>query len=130
MPFFQYFCCDSYVTRHERLSKTILQCPVEGSDKRGRQRKSWIDTIKDKTENIHAKSSEKQSSIGQRGEWRHILLFSSLPGDGKSHEIINGDDDSDVSFFCSEVSPTTEEVTRLIMMLIVMSASFVLKSSQ
>jgi hypothetical protein len=35
-----------HVTRHDSLSKTILQETVNGSRKRGGQRKTWIDNIK------------------------------------------------------------------------------------
>ena len=35
------------VTRHDSLSKTILQDTLEGGRRRGRQRKCWMDNIKD-----------------------------------------------------------------------------------
>ena len=35
------------VTRHDSLSKTILQGTLEGGRRRGRQRKCWMDNIKD-----------------------------------------------------------------------------------
>jgi hypothetical protein len=38
-----------HVTRHDSLSKTILQGTVNGSRKRGGQRKTWIDNIKEWT---------------------------------------------------------------------------------
>lgn len=38
-----------HVTRHTSLSKTILQGTVEGKRRRGRQRKSWMDNIKEWT---------------------------------------------------------------------------------
>lgn len=37
----------SHTTRHTSLSKTILQGTVEGKRRRGRQRKSWMDNIKE-----------------------------------------------------------------------------------
>ena len=39
-----------HVSRHDTLSKTILQGTVEGGRKRGRQRKSWSDNVKSWTE--------------------------------------------------------------------------------
>ena len=39
-----------HVTRHDTLSRTILQGTVEGGRKRGRQRKSWSDNVKSWTE--------------------------------------------------------------------------------
>ena len=39
-----------HVTRHNSLSKTILQGTVEGGRKRGRQKKSWTDNIKQWTQ--------------------------------------------------------------------------------
>jgi len=38
-----------HVTRHNTLSKIILQGTVEGGRKRGRQRKSWSDNVKEWT---------------------------------------------------------------------------------
>ena len=35
-----------HVTRHDSFSKTILQGPLEGGRRRGRQRKCWLDKIK------------------------------------------------------------------------------------
>ena len=35
-----------HVTRHDNLSKTILQGTMEGGRGRGRQRKCWMDNIK------------------------------------------------------------------------------------
>ena len=34
-------------TKHDTLSKTILQGTVAGGRKRGRQRKSWLDNVKE-----------------------------------------------------------------------------------
>ena len=36
-----------YVTRHDSLSKTILQGTLEFGRRCGRQRKSWMDNIKE-----------------------------------------------------------------------------------
>ena len=39
-----------HISRHDSLCKTIMQGKVEGGRRRGRQRKSWSDNIKDWTE--------------------------------------------------------------------------------
>ena len=39
-----------HVTRHDTLSKTILQGTVEGGRRRGRQRKNWTDNVKEWTD--------------------------------------------------------------------------------
>ena len=38
-----------HVTRHESLSKTILQGTLEGERRRGRQKKCWMDDVKEWT---------------------------------------------------------------------------------
>ena len=38
-----------HVYRHNSLSKTTLQGTVEGNQRKGRQRKAWLDNIKDWT---------------------------------------------------------------------------------
>jgi hypothetical protein len=38
-----------HITRHDSLSNTILQETINGSRKRGGQRKTWIDNIKEWT---------------------------------------------------------------------------------
>ena len=38
-----------HVTRHDSLSKTIPQCALEGSRRCGRQRKCWMDDIREWT---------------------------------------------------------------------------------
>jgi hypothetical protein len=38
-----------HVTRHQSLAKTILQGTLEGSRRRGRQRKNWFENVKDWT---------------------------------------------------------------------------------
>ena len=38
-----------HVTRHENLSKPVLQDTVEGGRRRGRQRKCWLDNIREWT---------------------------------------------------------------------------------
>ena len=39
----------TYVTCHDSLSKTILQDTLEGGRRHGRQRKCWVDNIKEWT---------------------------------------------------------------------------------
>ena len=39
----------AHVTRHDSLSKTILQDTLEGGRRRGRQRKYWMDNINEWT---------------------------------------------------------------------------------
>ena len=38
-----------HVTLHDNLSKTILYGALEGGRRRGRQRKCWVDNIKERT---------------------------------------------------------------------------------
>ena len=45
----QKFAWFGHVTRHESFSKTILQGTLEGGRRCGRQRKCWIDIIKEWT---------------------------------------------------------------------------------
>ena len=42
----QKLACFGHVTRHDSLSKTILQSTMEGRRRRGRQRKCWMDNVK------------------------------------------------------------------------------------
>ena len=46
-----------HVTRHDSLSKTILQDTLEGGRRRGRQRKCWMDNIKMWTSPAHARTA-------------------------------------------------------------------------
>ena len=58
-----------HVTRHNSLSKTILQGTVEGRRKRGRQRKLWSDNIKQWTEmDLYSLLNLAQD----REEWRKL----------------------------------------------------------
>ena len=63
-----------HVTRHDTLSKTILQGTVEGGRKRGRQRKSWLDNVKEWTTLI---MQELLSQTTDRAGWRRTSVSSS-----------------------------------------------------
>ncbi|GFR64708.1 protocadherin-11 X-linked [Elysia marginata] len=58
-----------HVTRHDSLSKTILQGTVEGKCRRGRQRKAWCDNIKEWT---GMAMYELVRSASDRDAWRQI----------------------------------------------------------
>ncbi|XP_070193795.1 uncharacterized protein [Littorina saxatilis] len=59
-----------HVTRHDSLSKTILQGTVEGGRRRGRQRKSWSDNIKDWTQ---LSFPDLLVTASDRNAWRRSL---------------------------------------------------------
>ena len=63
-----------HVTRHDTLSKTILQRTVEGRRKRGRQRKSWLDNVKEWTT---LSMPELLSQATDRAGWRRTSVSSS-----------------------------------------------------
>ena len=63
-----------HVTRHDSLSKTILQGTLEGGQRRGRQRKSWMD-IKEWTS---LPVSELLTRASCRKDWKRIPAESSL----------------------------------------------------
>lgn len=62
-------------TRHDSLSKTILQGTVEGGRRRGRPRLSWSDNIKDWMEMT---MPELLSSAANRTNWRKTSASSAL----------------------------------------------------
>ena len=64
-----------HVTRSTGLAKTILQGTLEGSRKRGGQRKRWEDNIKEWTGLTFAKS---QREAENRAKWRDIVRRSSV----------------------------------------------------
>ena len=64
-----------HVSRHDTLSKTILQGTVEGGRRRGRQRKSWLDNIKDWT-NLGV--PELLARLADRSAWRETAASSAL----------------------------------------------------
>ena len=64
-----------HVTRHDTLSKTILQGTVEGGRRRGRQRKSWTDNVKEWTDlSIPA----LLTTAANRTAWRKLSVSSAL----------------------------------------------------
>ena len=64
-----------HVTRHNTLSKTILQGTVEGGRKRGRPRKSWTDDVKAWTQ---LKVPELLTEAEDRPRWRRLSSAASL----------------------------------------------------
>ena len=63
-----------HVTRHQTLSKTILQGTVPGARKRGRQRKSWMENIRDWT---GRRENELIRIAEDRHAWRLLTRTSS-----------------------------------------------------
>ena len=61
--------------RHDSLIKTTIQGTVEGNRKRGRQRKSWSDNIKEWTQ---LTPGELQKTAHDRQAWRRLSLSSAL----------------------------------------------------
>ncbi|GFR94579.1 endonuclease-reverse transcriptase [Elysia marginata] len=66
-----------HVTRHDSLSKTILQGTVEGKRRRGRQKMAWCDNIKEWTG--MAMPGKPQTEM--HGDRKLILLPSDPPDD-------------------------------------------------
>ena len=64
-----------HVTRHNNLSKTVLQGTLEGGRKRGRQMKSWMDNIKEWT---RMDSPTLIRKAEDRPGWRTLAAKSSL----------------------------------------------------
>ena len=64
-----------HVTRHNSLSKTILQGTIEGGRRRGRQRKSWMEDVKNWT-NLDMPQLLTQAM--DRSRWRRLSVSSSL----------------------------------------------------
>ena len=67
--------CFGHVTRHDSLSKTILQGTFEGGPRRSRQRKCWMDNIKEWTSLL---ISELLTRASCRKGWKRIFAESSL----------------------------------------------------
>ena len=64
-----------HVTRHDSLSKTILQDTLEGGRRRGRQRKCWMGNIKEWTS---LPMPELLTRASCRKDWKRISAESSL----------------------------------------------------
>ena len=63
------------VSRSSGPAKTILQGPVKGGRRQGRQRKSWEDNIREWTSLAFAMS---QRAVKNRGKWRQLVAKSSM----------------------------------------------------
>ena len=63
------------VTRHDSLSKTILHGALESGRRRGRQRKCWMDNIKEWTS---LPTPELLTRASYRKDWKMISAESSL----------------------------------------------------
>ena len=63
-----------HVARHDSLTKTVLQGTVEGGRRRGRQRKSWTDNIREWTE---LSMPDLLTTAQNRADWRR-KSYSSL----------------------------------------------------
>ena len=69
-----------HVTRSPGLAKTILQVTVQGGKRRGRQRKRWVDSIKEWTGlewNIILRKVEN------REDWRKLVVKSAVVTNGQ-----------------------------------------------
>ena len=64
-----------HVTRHNTLPKTVLQGTLEGGRSRGRQRKCWMDNIKEWT---RLDSPTLIRKAEDRADWRRLAASSSL----------------------------------------------------
>ncbi len=64
-----------HVTRHNTLSKTILQDTVEGGRRRGHQRKSWTINLKEWTDRPWPQLFK---TAQDRDQWRALSATSSL----------------------------------------------------
>ncbi|GFR80155.1 endonuclease-reverse transcriptase [Elysia marginata] len=71
-----------HVTRHDSLSKTILQGLVEGKRRRGRQKKAWCDNIKEWT---GMAMYELVRSASDRDAWRQKTASSALRSSRRPH---------------------------------------------
>ncbi|GFS18977.1 endonuclease-reverse transcriptase [Elysia marginata] len=71
-----------HVTRHDSLSKTILQGTVEGKRRRGRQKKAWCDNIKEWT---GMAMYELVRSASDRDAWRQKTDSSALRSPRRPH---------------------------------------------
>ena len=66
---------NGYVSRSSGLAKTILQGTVKGGRRQGRQRKRWIDNIREWT---GLGFSRSQRAVENRGKWRKLVAKSSV----------------------------------------------------
>ncbi|GFS01436.1 endonuclease-reverse transcriptase [Elysia marginata] len=75
-----------HVTRHDSLSKTILQGTVEGKHTRGRQKKAWCDNIKGWT---GMAMYELVRSASDRDAWQQKTDSSALRSPRRPHRSRN-----------------------------------------
>jgi hypothetical protein len=64
-----------HVTRHDTLSKTIMQGTVEGGRRRGRQKKNWQDNVKEWTD---LTIPDLLQTTSDRPLWRRVSASSAL----------------------------------------------------
>ena len=64
-----------YVTCHDNLPQTILQGNLVGGRRRGRQRKRWMDNIKERT---YLPMPEQLTRVSCRKDWERISASSPL----------------------------------------------------
>ena len=72
-----------HVTRHDSLTKTILQGTVEGARRRGRPRKNWTDNIKEWT---NMTMPDLVTKTTNRSQWRR-LTFSAAHRSPRRHHM-------------------------------------------
>ena len=81
-----------HVTRHDSLSKTILQGTMEGWQRRGRQRKWWMDNIKEWT---HL-PMPAVLTMTHRKHWKRISAELSLMSTRQPNRLRNGTENVNV----------------------------------
>lgn len=64
-----------HVTRHNTLSKNILQGTLEGGRRRGRQRKSWVENVKEWT---GLELPDLLATAQKRSQWRTLSAAAAL----------------------------------------------------
>ena len=65
-----------HVTHHDSLSKTILQGTLEGGRRRGREKKCWMDNVKEWTS---LPMPELLTRASCRKDWKRICLLYTSP---------------------------------------------------
>ena len=78
---------------HDILSKTILHCTLDSGRRRGRQRKCWLDNIKEWTS---LPMPEVLTRASCRTDWKRISAESSL----MSHDDSPPDDPTELNWGC------------------------------
>ena len=75
-----------HVTRHDSLSKPIFHGTLEGGRRRGRQRKCWMDNIKEWTSLLIL---ELLTMASFRKDWKRISAESSLVSPRRPNRSMN-----------------------------------------